>query len=102
MTSSLVSAALLRNLGYKQSLDQDAPINNGVSDLYPKLQLAMGDLHGALIALDGSKFKAVNSHERNFTRAKLAQQMAKVEASIAGYLEALDDGDRTNDETTPS
>ena len=54
------------------------------------------------IALDGSKFKAVNSHERNFTRAKLAKQMAKVEASIAGYLEALDQADQTEDESTPA
>ena len=54
------------------------------------------------IALDGSKFKAVNSHERNFTRAKLAKQMAKVEASIAGYLEALDQADQAGDESTPA
>jgi transposase len=54
------------------------------------------------IALDGSKFKAVNSHERNFTRAKLAKQIAKVEASIASYLEALDQADQTEDESTPA
>ena len=54
------------------------------------------------IALDGSKFKAVNSHERNFTRAKLAKQVTKVEASIAGYLEALDQADQAGDESTPA
>jgi transposase len=63
---------------------------------------SLGLLSGGEVALDGSKFKAVNSHERNFTRAKLAKQMARVEASIAGYLAALDQADRMNDETTPT
>jgi transposase len=38
---------------------------------------SLGLLAGGEVALDGSKFKAVNSHERNFTRAKLAKQMAR-------------------------
>src|SRR3954447_25937827 len=62
----------------------------------------LGLLASGEVALDGSKFKAVNSHERNFTRAKLAKQMAKVEASIAHYLEALDQADRAEDETAPA
>jgi hypothetical protein len=37
-------------------------------------------------------------HERNFTRAKLAKRMARVEASIAHYLEALDHADQAEDE----
>ncbi len=59
-------------------------------------------LAGGEIALDGSKFKAVNSYERNFTRVKLAKQMAKVEASIAQYLEALDQADQTDDGSAPT
>ncbi len=62
---------------------------------------SLGLLAGGEVALDGSEFKAVNSHDRNFTRAKLAKQMTKVEASIAGDLEAHDQADRTNDETSP-
>jgi transposase len=59
--------------------------------------LARGD-----VALNGSKFKALYSRERNFTRAKLAKQMAKVKASIAHYLEALDQADGAEDETAPA
>lgn len=62
----------------------------------------LGLLAAGEVAVDGSKFKAVNSHERNFTRAKLAKRMAQVEASIAHYLEALDQADRAEDETTPT
>ena len=39
------------------------------------------------------RLKAVNSYERNFTRAKPTQQMAKLEAGVAQYLEALDQAD---------
>jgi transposase len=62
----------------------------------------LGLLAGGEVALDGSKFKAVNSQERNFTRAKLARQMARIEASIAGYLDALDQADRMDDQMAPA
>jgi transposase len=62
----------------------------------------LGLLAGREVAVDGSKFKAVNNPDRNFTRAKLARQMAKVEASIAHYLEALDQMDQAEDESTPA
>jgi len=45
-------------------------------------------------AIDGSKFKAVNARDRNFTRAKLKKRMDQVEASIARYLAALETADR--------
>jgi transposase len=62
----------------------------------------LGLLAGREVAVDGSKFKAVNNPDRNFTHAKLARQMAKVEASIAHYLEALDQIDQVEDESTPT
>ena len=43
----------------------------------------------ALVAIDGSKFKAVNSRDRNFTRAKMKRQLAEVDASIERYLQQL-------------
>ena len=43
----------------------------------------------AFVAIDGSKFKAVNSRDRNFTRAKMRRRLAEVEASIDRYLEQL-------------
>ena len=48
----------------------------------------------AIVAIDGSKFKAVNNRDKNFTVAKVAKRMEQVEASIARYLAALDRADR--------
>src|SRR6516162_9518869 len=47
-----------------------------------------------VIAIDGSKFKAVNNRDRNFTVAKVAKRIEQVEASISRYLAALDRADR--------
>ena len=54
----------------------------------------MGLLAAASIAIDGSKFKAVNNRDRNFTRAKMARRRAQIEASVARYLQQLDTADR--------
>ena len=48
----------------------------------------------AVVAIDGSKFKAVNNRDKNFTAAKVAKRIEQVEASIARYLAALDRADR--------
>ena len=48
----------------------------------------------ALIAIDGSKFKAVNNRDRNFTSAKLKRRMEDIESSINRYLVALETADR--------
>ena len=48
----------------------------------------------AFVAIDGSKFKAVNHRDRNFTNAKLERRMHDIESSIARYLEAMDTADR--------
>ena len=52
----------------------------------------------AVVAVDGSKFKAVNTRDKNFTPAKLAKRIEQVEASIAHYLSALDTADRQESE----
>ncbi|CAB3802720.1 hypothetical protein LMG28138_05239 [Pararobbsia alpina] len=44
----------------------------------------------ALVAIDGSKFKAVNLRDRNFTSAKLERRMRDIEESIGRYLLAMD------------
>ena len=49
---------------------------------------------GAIVAIDGSKFKAVNNRDKNYTVAKVAGRMEQVNASIARYLRALDQADR--------
>ena len=52
----------------------------------------------SIIAIDGSKFKAVNNRDRNFTEGKLKARMAQVEESIERYLAAMDTADRTQPE----
>lgn len=48
----------------------------------------------AVVAIDGSKMKAVNNRDKNYTVAKVAKRMEQVDASIARYLAALDQADR--------
>src|SRR6187551_2012063 len=49
----------------------------------------------AVVAIDGSKFKAVNSRDRNFTPGKVQKRQEQIEESIKRYLDALDTADRT-------
>jgi len=52
----------------------------------------------AIVAIDGSKFKAVNNRDKNFTPAKMQRRMAQVEESIARYLADMDTADRAEPE----
>src|SRR5213075_1641733 len=52
----------------------------------------------AIVAIDGSKFKAVNNRDKNYTVAKVTGRMEQVDASIARYLRALDQADREESE----
>ncbi len=54
----------------------------------------IGLLTKASVAIDGSKFKAVNNRDRNFTRAKVERRRAQLEGSVARYLSQLDTADR--------
>jgi transposase len=54
----------------------------------------MGLLTTTSVAIDGSKFKAVNNRDRNFTRAKVERRRAQLEESVARYLSQLDTADR--------
>jgi len=54
----------------------------------------IGLLVNASVAIDGSKFKAVNNRDRNFTRAKVERRRAQLEQSVARYLSQLDTADR--------
>src|SRR3546814_1284080 len=47
----------------------------------------------AVVAIDGSKFKAVNNRDRNFTVAQDAKRIEQVEASMASYLAAMEHAD---------
>src|SRR6185437_7781780 len=52
----------------------------------------------ALAAVDGSKFKAANTRDKNFTATKLKKRMEQVAEHIAGYLADLDTADRQEGE----
>lgn len=54
-------------------------------------------LDTASVAIDGSKFKAVNHRERNFTQDRLARRMAGIEGTIDRYLAELDRADRQHE-----
>lgn len=54
----------------------------------------IGLLSAASVAIDGSKFKAVNNRDRNFTKAKMARRMKQIEESVSRYLHQLDSADR--------
>src|SRR5262249_33468854 len=48
-------------------------------------------------AIDGSKFKAVNARDKNFTEAKMKRRLERIEESIARYLLQLETADRHGD-----
>src|SRR5271169_1556332 len=66
----------------------------GVCRQFVVLCQQLGLFSEALVAIDGSKFKAVNNRDRNFTSAKLQRRMEEIESSIQRYLSALDTADR--------
>ena len=66
----------------------------GVCRQFVVLCQQLGLFEENLIAIDGSKFKAVNNRDRNFTSAKLKRRMEEIESSINRYLTALDAADR--------
>jgi transposase len=49
----------------------------------------------AVVAIDGSKFKAVNNRERNYTPGKIERRERELEESIQRYLDAMETADRT-------
>ena len=54
----------------------------------------MGLLAQASVAIDGSKFKAVNSRDNNFTKGKLERRLKQIEESVARYLSQIETADR--------
>jgi len=77
----------------------DFPKDNGaaigkVCSQFVELCRRIGLLSVASVAIDGSKFKAVNNRDRNFTKAKMARRMQQIEESVERYLHQLDSADR--------
>jgi transposase len=90
---------LTRRLSPDHKTIADFRKNNGrgirqVCARFVALCRKMGLLIQASVAIDGSKFKAVNNRDKNFTRAKMERRMAQIEESVARYLQQLDSADR--------
>jgi transposase len=58
----------------------------------------LGLIAGGTVALDGSRFKAVNARDRNYTPGAIRRRMEQIETSIDRYLAMLDTADRQEDE----
>jgi transposase len=61
---------------------------------FVELSRRLGLFSEALVAIDGSKFKAVNNRDKNFTPHKLKERRKQLEESIDRYLKELDRADR--------
>ena len=72
----------------------NGPAIRKVCARFVELCREMDLLATASVAIDGSKFKAVNNRDRNFTRAKVERRRAQLEESVARYLSQLDTADR--------
>jgi transposase len=72
----------------------NGPAIRKVCARFVELCREMGLLAKASVAIDGSKFKAVNNRDKNFTRAKVERRRAQLEESVARYLSQLDTADR--------
>jgi transposase len=58
----------------------------------------IGLIAGGTVAVDGSRFKAVNTRDKNYTPGAIRRRMEQVDASIARYLGMLDTADRQEDQ----
>ena len=61
---------------------------------FVELSRRLGLLGEGVVAIDGSKFKAVNNRDKNFTPHKLKARVQQLDDSIARYLADLDRADR--------
>src|SRR3984885_9507090 len=72
----------------------NGPAIKQVCAQFVELCRKMGLLAKASVAIDGSKFKAVNSRDNNFTKGKLERRLKQIEESVARYMGQLDTADR--------
>src|SRR5262252_8245877 len=90
---------LLRRLTPDDKTIADFRKDNGpaikkVCARFVELCRKLGLLTKASVAIDGSKFKAVNDRDKNFTRNKMDRRRKQLEESVARYLSQLDTADR--------
>jgi len=72
----------------------NGPAIRKVCAQFVELCRRLGLLTHASVAIDGSKFKAVNNRDRNFTEAKMKRRMMQIVDSVARYIHQLESADR--------
>ena len=72
----------------------NGPAIKKVCAQFVELCRRMGLLARASVAIDGSKFKAVNNRDKNFTVGKIERRRTQLEQSVARYMDQLDTADR--------
>src|SRR5215469_3187383 len=72
----------------------NGPAIKKVCTQFVELSRQMGLLAKASEAIDGSRFKAVNNRDKNFTKAKVELRRTQLEQSVARYLAQLETADR--------
>src|SRR5213078_2489074 len=72
----------------------NGPAIKKVCAQFVELCRKMGLLTKASVAIDGSKFKAVNSRDNNLTQGKIQRRQKQIEESVARYMSQLDTADR--------
>ena len=78
----------------------NGPAIKKVCARFVELCRRMGLLSQASVAIDGSKFKAVNNRDKNFTSAKVERRRKQLEESVSRYLSQLDTADRQDPSET--
>ncbi|MEN8206999.1 MAG: hypothetical protein ABFS24_13455 [Pseudomonadota bacterium] len=87
ITDVFVDELFLSGLGFRTE-----PRNTGRPGYDPTMMLKL--FTDAFVAIDGSKFKAVNNRGRNITKAKLKRRLEQIGESIARYLSEMESVDR--------
>jgi transposase len=77
---------------------QNGELLKSVFKEFVKLCVRLGLYGKELVAIDGSKFKAVNSKDQNYTEGKLRERIQRLEVKIEEYLAELDAADREETE----
>src|ERR1700730_15334139 len=80
----------------------NGPAIRGACRQFIALCRQLGLFAHAVAAIDGSKFKAANARDKNFTKASIQRRMEQVEASIERYMAALETADRQDGELAPA
>jgi transposase len=77
----------------------NGPVIRKVCQQFVALWRDINLLDGNLVAIDGSRFKAVNSKAKNYTRGKLRQKLGEIDKTIERYLGELDRADEMFEQT---